>query len=61
MTTTYCTRCGERLKNEKGVVWLELNFRTGRYSDETVPPAESQGAFPFGSACAKTTVKESQS
>jgi phage FluMu protein Com len=55
-----CTRCNQPL-NRQRVRWLELNCRTGRYSnpDEAVLPVhESQGCFPFGIACAKTQLKE---
>lgn len=51
-----CERCGDRL-NEDRKVWLELNSHTGRYAEcGTVPTAESQGCFPFGSACARAVL-----
>lgn len=53
----HCERCGDRLDNEKSV-WLELNSHTGRYAEAgTVPEAESQGCFAFGSACARAVLK----
>lgn len=53
----YCERCGDKLDSAKAV-WLELNFNTGRYSEAgTVPEAESQGCFAFGSACARAVLK----
>jgi hypothetical protein len=53
-----CTCCGQKL-NPKRVVWLELNFATGRYSKPgECPEAESQGAFPFGAACARNTLRQ---
>jgi hypothetical protein len=52
----HCERCGERLKEDRKA-WLELNNRTGIYAEcGTVPPAESQGCFPFGSACARAVL-----
>lgn len=48
----YCTRCGERLNPEK-LVWLELDTRTGTYTDDAVEPEHSQGGFMFGAACAR--------
>ncbi len=54
----HCTRCGERLRQSR-IKWLELSTKTGRYSDPEVkllPADESQGAFPFGQACAKTQI-----
>jgi len=56
-STYYCTRCSEKLDPER-VVWLELNVNTTLYSEEgMVPEGESQGAFPFGAACAKTVLR----
>lgn len=52
-----CARCDEIL-NDQRMVWLELSFVTGKFSKEgTVPVAESQGCFPFGSACAAAVIK----
>lgn len=51
-----CTRCGETLDPE-AVTWLELSFKTNRYSMAgDVPESESQGFFPFGYACAKAVL-----
>jgi hypothetical protein len=47
-----CTRCGETLNPER-LVWLELDTRTGTYTDDAVEPEHSQGRFMFGAACAK--------
>lgn len=48
-----CTRCGQPLAR-RGVVWLELDQRTGRYlRPGLVEPEHSQGAFPFGRDCAR--------
>lgn len=47
----YCTHCEKPLRGR--FVWLELNFRTGRYSDGGVDPSESQGWHPIGTTCAK--------
>jgi hypothetical protein len=57
--TDYCERCGEKL-NPKTMVWLELNSRTGLYSDpdkSPVPEEDSQGGFTFGKACAAAVLK----
>lgn len=47
-----CTKCNEELDQAKAV-WLDLNWRTGEYRTTPWPEGESQGGFPFGSACAK--------
>jgi hypothetical protein len=52
----FCERCGEKLDASKSV-WLDLNLNTGLYRVETWPEAESQGAFAFGAACAKSVLK----
>lgn len=53
----YCTRCGELLAPDK-IVTLELSFKTGLYQHVgKIPADESQGCFPFGSACAKAVLK----
>lgn len=54
----YCERCGEKLKSRESAVWLELDTRTGTYTAGDVPPEVSQGAFPFGKACAKHAQSE---
>ena len=49
-----CTRCGASL-NPRTLVWLELNAKTGRYTDPAhveIPEGDSQGTFPFGRDCA---------
>jgi hypothetical protein len=51
----HCTCCG-RVLNPGRIKWLELNCRTGEWTDPEVAPwpeADSQGCFPFGIACAK--------
>ena len=52
-----CTRCGEWLHSNR-VTWLELDKRSGLYwpTDGQVGPENSQGWFPFGTACAKTQI-----
>lgn len=51
----YCERC-RQLLNPATAVWLELSTRTGLYSDEKLPEAESQGCFTFGPDCARTVL-----
>lgn len=52
-------RCGK--KHLGSFVWLELNNRTNQFNTiGSVPPADSQGLFPFGKACAKTQLREEQ-
>ena len=51
---TWCTRCGELIQK---AVWLELDTRTHRYTERTVPPEHSQGAFAFGPDCAASVIK----
>jgi hypothetical protein len=54
----HCERCGETLDNAKAI-WLELSTRTGRYAKAgSVPEADSQGCFSFGSACARAVLKD---
>ena len=57
--TQYCTRC-ERELNDETIVWLELDTNTGRYHDPSQFPEDglSQGAFPFGTACAEREPQE---
>ena len=43
-----CLRCGKPLT---AIVWLELDQRTGEYTD-AVPAEFSQGGFEFGPDCA---------
>lgn len=53
MKVEFCERCGEPLRPESEV-WLELNWRTNKFSKVgTVPEEESQGCFVFGPDCAK--------
>jgi len=61
-----CERCGEVLI-AKRVVWLELSNTDGKYykidelSKRSIPEGHiSQGAFPFGSTCAKEQLKETE-
>lgn len=56
-----CQRCNEKL-NPKKIVWLELSMTDGNYYECEKFPSnhESQGGFSFGSACAKTQVKETE-
>jgi len=54
-----CQCCG-RILNDRTMVWLELNCRTGRYVANGVflPDEESQGFFPFGKACAEKMLRK---
>tara|TARA_R110000803_G_scaffold24646_3_gene59251 strand:- start:174 stop:356 length:183 start_codon:yes stop_codon:yes gene_type:complete len=54
-----CNNCGRGLNPDK-IVWLELSNSDGQYYDpEKFPPSHlSQGAFAFGSACAKKELKK---
>lgn len=57
-----CEKCGAPLVGGAAVVWLELDQRTGLYVDPDVidvPPDVSQGCFPFGRACARRELAES--
>ena len=62
MTHT-CVRCGAKL-DEKLIVWLELDNTTGIYhqigNTLVVLEENSQGAFPFGSACAQRQLREQE-
>ncbi len=54
-----CECCERELQVDR-ITWLELDQRDGRYVDPkkvTVPEDESQGAFPFGSTCARNVLK----
>jgi hypothetical protein len=54
----HCTCCERELDPSK-MTWLEKSFKTNRwYKGDTCPPEESQGNFPFGTACAKTTLRK---
>jgi hypothetical protein len=51
-----CQNCGERLRPDR-LLWLELNSRTNTYHTDDVPAEDSQGAFTFGSACARSVIR----
>ncbi len=53
----FCERCKAKLNPEKAV-WLELDQRTGTYTDQPVPEEYSQGGFPFGADCARFALAE---
>jgi hypothetical protein len=53
-----CSCCGRKL-NPKTMAWLELNFKTGRWSKPgECPEDESQGLHAFGAACARATLRK---
>jgi hypothetical protein len=54
-----CERCGEILNPDRAV-WLELSQTDGKYYVEIPKDHVSQGGFSFGSACAKTQLKETK-
>lgn len=47
-----CKRCDQVLDPDKAV-WLDLNLHTHVWRAEPWPDEVSQGAFPFGAACAE--------
>lgn len=51
-----CTHCEAVLKGR--VVYLELDQRTGTYTNRNIPDEFSQGAFPFGVQCSKIMLVE---
>lgn len=53
----FCERCKSKL-NPDMAVWLELDQRTGTYTDQPVPEKYSQGGFPFGADCARIALAE---
>lgn len=53
----FCEHCKAKLNPDKAV-WLELDQRTGTYTDQPVPEEFSQGGFPFGADCAKNMLAE---
>jgi hypothetical protein len=57
MKTVKCERCGEKL-NENKIKWLELSNTDGNYYTKLPKGHLSQGAFPFGTACATNQIKE---
>ena len=52
----FCQNCGQKLRTGKEQ-WLELNTRAGTYHVDGVPSEDSQGGFAFGTACAKSVVR----
>jgi hypothetical protein len=52
----HCERCGDKL-NLRNTVYLQLNSKTGKYSDGGVPDDADQGWFAFGRACADRVLK----
>ena len=53
-----CERCEYHDIHPKKAVWLELSNTDGKYYLELPEGHISQGAFPFGTGCAKTQLKE---
>jgi len=52
--------CCERELHPDRIVWLEYQQSTDRYVDPKkvkVPEDDSQGGFPFGTACARKVLK----
>lgn len=52
----HCFKCGKKL-NPVDIVWLEFDNHDNTWHDplkHEVTAEHSQGAFPFGRACAKT-------
>lgn len=54
-----CNSCGREIKPGREV-WLELNTETGEYTDQPVPEEHSQGAFVFGTDCAKKELRKNK-
>lgn len=54
-----CERCNEIIDANKAV-WLELSNTDNNYYKEIPQGHESQGGFSFGTACAKTQLKETK-
>ncbi len=59
--TKQCHRCGELLIPHR-IVWMELNYATGRWHRRAgeVPPEHSHGWFPFGNRCARNQLQENR-
>lgn len=55
--TIWCERCQRRLNPAKAV-WLELSNTNGQYYEDIPKGHVSQGAFPFGLACAEAQLLE---
>ena len=55
----FCQRCAKSLNVNK-IHWLELSITDGAYHEEVPAGHLSQGYFPFGLACAKTQLKETE-
>ena len=55
--TIWCERCGEKLNPSKAV-WLELSMTDGKYYKQIPDGHDSQGAFSFGKACAKSELNK---
>jgi hypothetical protein len=47
----FCEKCKAPL-NIKKAVWLSLDQRSGKYTDQDIPEEFNQGALPFGKVCA---------
>jgi hypothetical protein len=56
-----CHLCAAPLNPDK-TIWLELHCVRGTFHElnDPVPEADSQGCFPFGTACAKKVLKASR-
>ena len=54
----YCEKCNQKLHiHENKIKFLELSITDGVYYDGIPEGHESQGWFPFGTACAKSILK----
>ena len=59
----FCECCARRL-HPRTMVWLELNCETGELAKAGSAPwsdgPQSQGSFPYGRACARRALKQSE-
>lgn len=55
-----CEKCEEILTDSKNIKWLELSNTDGNYYSMLPKDHVSQGAFPFGTACATTVLNEQE-
>lgn len=60
----FCTRCKSKLrefnKDTYNIIWLAIDKRTGKYTDQKIPDEFIEDIYPFGLKCAEIVLKEQE-
>lgn len=59
MKERFCERCGKPVE-QRYIVYLTLDQRTGTYTKRKVPEQYSQGSFLFGGNCSRILLLEDE-